>query len=461
MKKYLGIDLGTSALKLLLVSSEGTRLRAKCPYESADPAGWLAALKTAVAMLKKEDALEDLGAIALSSQVGTYITDTGEVIGWESDAGSKELPLVKETINREEFLQAIGMDHPDLISYPLPRLLYIQEHFPHATAVCMPKELLLQALTGNAVSDIFSWRGLCHPEKGTYAEELLSRLGISLTLPPLANPTDKAGFITEEAASLYGLPEGTPVYVGCNDFFAGLLGMGVWETGSIFELSGTSEHLGVITDAPIPGRAVSGPYFNGCATYGGTKSSGVSCDFAIQNFGIDGLDAEIVYHNPPIFLPYLKGERAPVYDPNARGVFFGITEKTTQREMAYAVLEGVVFSLYHIGCGLSLEAGRPMITGGGSAVNPLMAALKAALFDRQVLRVTENDSSAMGAALIAMAGAGEYPSLADAAKALVTYETVAQPDPDLYPIMQKRFAVYANLYGSLKQSFSDFKEITL
>ncbi len=456
--KYLGIDLGTSGIKLLLVSPDGTRLRTKCAYEAADPAGWLAALKNAVALLKKEDPLTDLGGIALSSQVGTYLTDTGEIVGWESAAGSEELPLVKSAISQETFLASLGMDHPDLISYPLPRLLYIQKHFPKASAVCMPKELLIKELTGNTVSDVFSWRGLCHPEKCAYAKDLMDRLGICLTLPPLMKPTDKAGFITEEAASLYGLPAGAPVYVGCNDFFAGLFGLGVWETDSIFELSGTSAHLGVITETPFAGAFVSGPYFNGCATYGGTKSSGVSCDFAIENFGIDGLDADILENDPPIFLPYLKGERAPIYDPDARGVFFGIRPNATRREMAYAVLEGVVFSLYHISCGLPLKPGVPMITGGGSAGNPLMAKLKAALFDRPVLHAAENDASAMGATMIAMVGAGEFPSLS-AARSLVTYEPVAQPDKALNTRLQKRFALYANLYGALKPSFQELKEI--
>lgn len=456
--KYLGIDLGTSGIKLLLVTPDGNRLRAKCAYECADPAGWLAALKTAVESLKKEDNLEDLGGIALSSQVGTYLTGTGEQIGWESAAGSEELPLVKASASREEFLTALGMDHPDLISYPLPRLLYIQKHFPKATAVCMPKELLLKELTGNTVSDIFSWRGLCHPEKVAYAEDLMDRLGVFLSLPPLAKPTDKAGVVTEKAAKTYGLPAGTPVYVGCNDFFAGLLGLGVWETDSIFELSGTSAHLGVITKTPLPGTFVSGPYFNGCATYGGTKSSGVSCDFAIKDLGIDDLDVDILENRPPIFLPYLNGERAPIYDPDARGVFFGISEKTTRREMAYAVLEGVVFSLYHIGCDLPLKADAPMITGGGSAGNPLMAKLKAALFNRPVLHIAENDASAMGAAMIAMVGAEEFPSLS-ATKALVKYESIAQPDKKLHTRLQKRFAVYRNLYGALKQSFQELKEL--
>lgn len=456
--KYLGIDLGTSALKLLLLSQDGSRQRTKCAYETTDPAGWLAALKAAITQLKQQDSLDDLAGISFSSQVGTYILDSGESISWQASCGAEELRQIKTAVSQEEFLEAIGMDHPELISYPLPRLLYIKKHFPKANAVCMPKELLIKALTGNLVSDFFSWRGLCHPGKEAYSQALLDRFGITLSLPTLAKPTDQAGVVTEEAAAVYGLPAGTPVYVGCNDFFAGLLGMGVWETDSIFELSGTSEHLGIITETPLKGAFVSGAYFNGCATYGGTKSSGVSCDFAIENFGIDDLAVGILENDPPIFLPYLNGERAPVYDPDARGVFFGIRPETTRREMAYAVLEGVVFSLYHIGSQMPLKPDVPMITGGGSSGNRLMAELKAALFDRPVLRAAENDASAMGAAMLAMTGAGLFSSLADAT-AMVAYEPVAQPNKALHTRLQKRFAVYANLYSALKPSFQELKEI--
>ena len=452
---YLGIDLGTSAIKLLAVSPDGERLSVRRAYDTPTPEGWLTALKSALAELPSER----IAAIALSSQVGTYLTDTGAVLNWNCSAGSEELAHLKATLSDEAWLEAIGMVHPELVSYPLPRLLYIASHFPEAKAVEMPKELLIRALTGNTVTDIFSWRGLCHPEKKAYADTLLTRFGISLKLPPVALPTDLAGTVTPEAANHYGLPQGIPVYVGCNDFFAGLLGMGIYDIGTAFALYGTSAHVGMITQAPQSGRIVSGPYFHGCATYGGTKASGASCDFAMQNFGIDGLTPETAFENPPIFLPYLAGERAPIYDENAKGVFFGITDKTSQQHMAYAVLEGVVFSLYHIYTSLNAQSPTRLITGGGSAVNPMMAKLKASLFDCEVFRVKENDASALGAALLAMTGSGIYASIEQAAQAAADYELAAIPDERLGNRLQARFSVYQSLYGDLKHTFEKFREL--
>lgn len=458
-RKYLGIDLGTSAVKLLLVTPEGSCKRAKCSYAQADASGWCEALKNAVAMLKEQDALDGLCGIALSSQVGTYITDTGEILGWESAAGTEELRRIKASVPDRQWVDQIGMVHPNLISYPLPRLLYIKRHFPQCRAVRMPKELLVQELTGNTVTDPFSWRGLCDPDKNAYAHKFLDRFGIDISLPPLGLPTDCAGQVSESTAKKYGLPAGTPVYIGCNDFFAGLLGMGVLEEGAVFELSGTSEHVGVITAQREDGAFVSGRYFNGFATYGGTKSSGTSCDFAIRHFGIDGLDAQSVVPDAPIFLPYLNGERAPIYDENARGVFFGINAQTTSDDMAYAVLEGVVFSLYHIYESLPHRTTNQLITGGGSAGNTLMARLKAALFDCRVLRAAENDASALGAAMIAMVGNGEFPSLTDCVNAVVFYETVAEPDKQLRELLLKRYAIFKDIYVKLKETFENYSSV--
>lgn len=452
-RKYLGIDLGTSAVKLLLVTPQGDRKRAKCPYSQANASGWREALKLAVDMLKQQDSLESLCGIALSSQVGTYLTDTGELINWESAAGKDELRQIKASVPDAQWIEQIGMTHPDLVSYPLPRLLYIKRHYPQCRAVRMPKELLLQELTGNTVTDPFSWRGLCDPDKNAYSSQLLKQFEIPLCLPPIGQPTDCAGQVSSAASKKYGLPVGTPVYIGCNDFYAGLLGMGVLEKNTLFELSGTSEHVGVITAQRSDGAFVSGRYFHDFATYGGTKSSGTACAFAIRHFGIDGLDADGSFLDAPIFLPYLNGERAPIYDENAKGVFFGIDGQTASDDMAYAVLEGVVFSLYHIYESLPHCTAKRFITGGGSAGNMLMARLKAALFDCSVLRVTENDASALGAAILAMVGSGEFLSLSDAVSATVSYEPIAEPDRKLRAQLLKRYAVFKDIYKNLKDTF--------
>lgn len=457
---YLGIDLGTSSVKGILRSADGETFRAKMTYAENTPRHWFGAVRSLIARLKEEAASGEIAAIGLSSQVGTYVMDGEEVISWQSDAGRGELEEIKAAIPQSEFVREIGMPHPDLISYPLPRLLYIQRRYGKHREVLMPKDLLIRALTGETVTDVFSMRGIADPVSGRYATALTRRLGIEIPLPPLRFPTDPAGVVSEAAARKYGLAPGTPVYLGCNDFFAGLLGMGIRDVGDAFDLSGTSEHIGYLSREINEQAFVSGPYFWGSCSYGGTKSSGVSCDLAMRQFGIDGMDmAEMLSGKPPIFLPYLCGERAPIYDEMARGVYFGLDGSTDRAQLAYAALEGVVFSLYDIARAMDVPTPRRLICGGGSAVNPVMNLLRATLFDCDVVCVREHDTSALGACMLAMTGAGVWRDLAEAVGACVEYLPPVRPERGYREVLCRRFEIYREVYRNLKPTFARFYHI--
>ena len=461
MSYYLGIDLGTSGVKVMAASPDGTVHKEKAHYRESPPEGWLNAIQCALGKLWQKVSPSRITAVSLSSQVGTYLTDGGKLIDWQSPAGAEELREVKARIPQTAFLSAIGMPHPDLISYPLPRLLYLQRHAPQTRRVIMPKDFLMEALTGESVTDPFSYRGICRPDTLCYATGLMEVLGIELSLPPLKQPTDLGGQVTKAAAQRFGIPEGTPVYLGCNDFFAGLLGMGVLSPGTVFELSGTSEHFGAITPSCVTDSFVSGPYFEGFATYGGTKSSGTSINYAIREFGIGEVTTQMAYEKAPLFLPYLKGERAPIFDEAARGVFFGISPETRQSHLSYAVMEGVVFSLYHIAShlGLSDSPVPAILVGGGAAMDQRMNQMKAALWNAPVIRARETDSSALGACILAMVGHGAFSTLRDAIQGVVRYDPPVEPDPSLGERLMARFEIYQSLYPGLKGSFEAFSKL--
>jgi len=457
---YLGIDLGTSSIKGILRSAEGEQYKAKLGYSEPTPAGWRAAMRELIATLLANAGHASVAAVGFSSQVGTYVVDGKEVISWRTDAGREELKTVKSTVAEADFIREISMPHPDLISYPLPRLLYIQKQYGSACEVLMPKELMIRALTGETVTDIFSMRGVANLKNGSYAAALLERLGIHIKLPRMVRPTDLAGRVTAAAAAEFGIPAGTPVYLGCNDFFAGLLGLGIHRTGDAFDLSGTSEHVGYVSDEINPHGFVSGTYFVGNCTYGGTKASGASCDLAMKSFGIDGLSLDgCLAGKPPIFLPYLSGERAPIFDEQARGVFFGLDTATDERALAYATLEGVSFSLLDIAERMHMPTPTRLVCGGGSARDPLMNALRSLLFGCPVVTVKENDTSALGACMLAMVGNGLYPSIDKAIEALVQYNEVPRPDGKWLPLLKERFAIYREIYQNLKSTFPKFNQI--
>lgn len=454
---YLGIDLGTSSIKAIVRTPGGATRKARQVYSRQSPDHWCDAL---AALLKDLTADLPIAAIGLSAQVGTYLVNDRHVIHWQSDAGKEELTRIKSQISQQRFLSEISMPHPDLISYPLPRLLYIQNHYGPGCQVMMPKDLLIRELTGQTVTDIYSMRGIADPNTGRYATALMEDLDIHASLPPLKKPTDLAGYVTEEAASRFHLPVGTPVYLGCNDFFAGLLGMGICNIGDTFDLTGTSEHIGYISRDIQSQAFVSGNYFMGNCTYGGTKASGSSCDLAIRNFGVEGLSMEdMLAKDPPIFLPYLQGERAPIFDEKAQGVYFGIHPGTDHAALAYATLEGVALSLYHIAHSMQMPRPEKLICGGGAAGSSLLNTLKATLLDCPVVTATESDTSALGACMMAMIGNGCYRSYEEAVQNCVRYSQPILPRPQYRQQLLDRFSVYQQLYPQLKPAFHHFYEI--
>ena len=453
MKNILGIDLGTSSVKMLYNDGEKIH-KVKEKYPSISPDGWLSAIKKCAAQLD----LGGLRAVGLSSQVGTYLTDLGQVISWNDPEGKSELDEILAAAEREEFIREISMPHPKIISYPLPRLAYIKKHFPDAQKVCQPKDFLCQWLTGSYATDRFSWRGLANLESGKFSESLLKKFGLdSLLLPKVYNPTDTIGRVTKTASAEIGIPCGTPVIVGCNDFFAGLLGMGIIGEGNAFDITGTSEHLGLLT-ASIPEQddsLVCGPYFCHNAHYGVTGSSGKSLDFGMKLTDFKSLDIEkCLESKPPVFLPYLCGERAPIWDKDARGVFFGISDGCDKEDLAYAVLEGVCFSIYHIWETMGKPPIGRLTVSGGASKDALMNRMKASLFACPVYVPEETDSSALGAMMLASVGLGDFESIEEAIAKKCKKNLAALPDEALGNLLRERFEIYKSLYPALKDKFT-------
>lgn len=478
---YLGLDLGTSSLKGVLVNNDGVISRVRAGYEEISLKGWKKALAEVCRKITADVPPHKIRAVGLSSQVGTYITEQGNLVHWWEGKGKEELQRIKAEITKETFLEEISMNHPDLISYPLPRYLYIQKEDPTCRKVIMPKEYLIELLTGNCVADPYSYRGLYSFEKQDYSHKLLEQLQIDLELPKLVASYEAAGTVTKEAAEAFGLAEGTTVYAGMNDFFAGLLGMGVIQKQDAFHVSGTSEHLGFISERITDTELVSGPYLKHFVTYGGTKSGGVACEFAANVFEEWERDElfqtneeqvsplqelyDTLQRKPPIFLPYLRGERAPIYDENARGVFFGISETADRPLMQYAVLEGVVFGLYDIAKKVGMPSGGRLICSGGPSINAKMALLKALLFEKEIVRTKSADASAYGAAMIAMIGEGIFKDYQDAAQQMVEYVhqvTYDAREPfagECRELLLKRFAIFRSVYQNLKEDFVEFQKI--
>lgn len=464
-----GIDLGTSSVKILCTDQGHTVDRAQAAYgtDASRPMTeqWVGGICRALGQLKER---EKITAIGLSSQVGTYVINGKDVLSWQEPVGKEELKEIREAFSQETFVQEISMNHPDILSYPLPRIRWLQKQYAGGepiTSVCQPKEWMLHFLAGAHFSDPYSWRGLAHQTTGQYSQRMLEYLGIRETiLPPLQDPCRAAGKVTKEAALLTGLPEGIPVYTGCNDYYASLLGMGIIQPGQMFDVTGTSEHVGVITDTlQTDTQMVSSPYFRGNVFYGVTASSGASLSYGIRMYDLKSLDMD-GYHRildgmekgikPPLFLPYINGERAPIFDERARGVFFGISSGTSREEMAYAVLEGVAFSTLDIYRHLELSrTPEKVVISGGAAGNPVLNQIKADLLGIPAVVAAEPDTSAYGACILASLGEGVYTDMESAAISMCRFGPPIQPRT--IPVLEKRFRIYRELYRKLKPVFRE------
>lgn len=193
-ENVIGIDLGTSSVKLLQKWKDGTLNKTKVFYEETSPEGWWKAVCRGLEQLE----LKQTSAISLSSQVGTYIINDVDVISWSSDIGAKEVRELRKEYSQEVFVREISMAHPEIASYPIPRLYYIKEHYESIQSVCQPKDYLCERLTGKRVTDIYSWRGLANLFEGSYSSFFLRELGIDeKILPTMKKPMEQAG-VTKE-----------------------------------------------------------------------------------------------------------------------------------------------------------------------------------------------------------------------------------------------------------------------
>jgi len=472
MSYYIGIDVGTSSVKASIINPADAHIltyRAVYGELGNTPAGWWEALQRAVAQVTAELG-PDCGGLGMDAQVGTYIlyheqepASSWPVYGWGGPYGSSQREELQRVYGTEYFLRHTGMPLPRVNSFPIARLRFFAEErtgeWNHCTHVLAPKDYLYMQLTGQCISDSFTWNGLENPETGVPDDEVLDLIGISRDKLPKMHPalSAPAGLCADAAATL-GLPTGTPVYLGCNDAHASILGMGVTSLSQAFDLTGTSEHIGLITPKALgDGELVCSPYFEGYTTFGVTASSGQSIDWGMEHFEADEEELLKIYRSlaagessPPLFLPYVCGERSPIWDGDARGAFLGLSNRHTAADMLYSVLEGVVFSVYHIWSTLPENLTcdvKKLRLGGGASQNELLNLLKADLFGIPLEILAEKNAGALGAGMIAAVGGGAWATLVEAAEALVRVHHTVRPQADarFAAALRRRFEVYRDV----------------
>ncbi|MFH1633071.1 MAG: FGGY family carbohydrate kinase [Chloroflexota bacterium] len=516
-KLVVGLDIGTSSVKAGLFDLDGRKVAlARTRYEIYSPhdgwaeqnsAEWWAGAKEALnAVMSGIDPARVAGVGLCGQCPGHVLVDgSGNAIGnaiiWRDRRAKREASWLAENIPGEQAAKWIGTFLGADAATPPARLLWLRDNLPgdweRARLVLQPKDYIGLKLTGEAKTDIHSAYCLVNPKTGKYEEDYFDLLGLPTEImPPALSLTDPLGTVSSRAAEQTGLPVGVPVIVGTIDAWCDNLAGGVTQVGAAVDVAGTSEMISMHSKVDYPG----GPVFLaqlgddlrflcGPTQAGGDTLRWLSDGFLQNNngqvtppeLGAGGLITppelgaggrfqdkfdrlQFLAEGVPagsggvIFLPYLYGERAPIWDPAARAGFLGLTGAHDLRHCVRAVYEGVGFAIRDI---LEIceqinshKAEYLMVCGGGSQ-SRFWNQIKADIIQRCVKPTQVSESACLGAAILASVGVGIFPKLSDAGANMIRFKETIEPNITNAAVYEDAFKKYLKIYPGLLPVFAD------
>ncbi len=476
MKNYIGIDLGTSGVKILLVSEEGKILNEvteaypisypQSGWSEQNPEDWYSAVLRGLERLNARD----VAGIACGGQMhGLVILDKNDgvirpCILWNDGRTGKQTEYLNTAVGKQKTAEYTA--NIAFAGFTAPKLLWLKENekenFDKIAKIMLPKDYVVYRLTGKFTTDYSDASGtlLLDVKNKKWSEEMCGICGISVgQLPNLCESYAPVGTLNKTLAEKFGWGE-VVVAAGAGDNAAAAIGTGTVEGGDCNISLGTSGTLFIASDRfnlPENNALHSFCHANGKYHLMGCILSAASANkWWIED--ILGADynlaekAEPPGKNEVIFLPYLMGERCPHNDVNARGAFIGLSADTTKEEMALAVLEGVAFAFrdcLELAKENGLYIGRSTICGGG-AKSGLWRKILANVLNLDLYTVETEQGPSFGAAMLAMVACGEYKSVEDAAAALVKKKISVKPNTELVKAYDKKYSRYKQLYPLLK-----------
>ena len=471
----IGIDVGTTAIKAVLMSIEGERLadfmrpvtmlRPAPGLAEQDAEEWMDGVLAALAAFADQHDLTGLAGIGIASQVNThvFVGDNGlallPAITWQDTRCAPDAAALDAQVSAAQKTAWFGGPIPIDASHALARMAHVARVQPEIYArtrhLLLPKDYCVMRLTGAVAGDPIASVGLVG--RDGYVRELLDLVPRAADLlPPLHGFSHVAGRVRD------GLPcAGTPVVVGAMDAWAGMFGVGVVSDGDAMYQSGTSEILGIVsaTVNPTPGVILFPPYEGIVMHAAPTQAGGAALSWfanVLEKTAPD-LSAFAGSIGPsdavPLFLPHLQGERAPLWEAASRGVFARLDARAGTAEMVRAVMEGVAFSARLAFDALKASSGiAPEVAniGGGGARSDVWCQIRADALGFPLRRCAVSDAAALGAGILAGLGSGTMDSLAGAVGRLVRYDHTFEPDPATRAYYADKFGRYRQLYETLK-----------
>lgn len=506
MSYVIGCDIGTSGTKAIVVSEAGkilSKVTVEYPmatphpgWAEQDPDLWVKAAYQAIsgAVKKARIAASDVKALGFSGQMhsSVFLDKAGKVLRpallWCDTRTHAECVEITKKVGESHLRQWVS--NPALEGFTLPKILWVKKHEPRVYAkiaqVLMPKDYVRYKLTGVLGTEVSDAAGTLYfdVKNRRWSKELLAKLGIPLIwFPQVVESQAVCGHLTPPAAKALGLKVGTPVVGGGADNTCGAVGNGIIKTGDVMASLGTSgvffAHADQVkVDPQLRVHSFCHSVPKKWYLLGVMLSAGMSLRWYRDSLGLaekelgkkTGKDSYNVLSDEAkkvpagseglLFLPYLMGERTPHKDANARGAFIGASARHGRAHFARAVFEGITFGMrdsLEIFRELKVPIRRVVATGGG-AVNPFWRQLQADIYGEEVVTVNSQEGPAYGAAILAMVGAGAYPSVSAACSKLIRVVSRTSPGKARVGIYNDWYSEFKKLYPALKDSFRSIQE---
>ncbi|MBS7706852.1 xylulokinase [Chelatococcus asaccharovorans] len=479
MSVVLAFDLGGTSFRAALIDAEGVT-RAECAifgptiidrlgWSEIDANDWWQTLVEACRRLADDapDLFATVAGIAICGVTRTQVflgrdgRQLRHAMTWKdtrADATARRLQ------------GSLPQAHPEVARinafHPLARLAWLREQeeatFRSLASVLEPKDYLNFRLTGMQAGDPVSMARLLASAESVAGADLFSAIGASTTLLPRAiEPCDQVGAILDGLPAPLDQIAGVPVFCCSSDTWTAAAGLGALRAGYAYNISGTTEVLGLISETPAEAEGLLTVDWRGLHQLGGPSQNGadtvawllsligrIDGDYSGVGKAMDALLAGRRHPQPLVFLPYLQGERVPYWDPTLRGALIGLNRQHGATDVAWAVLEGIAFLNRIVleraeqAAGLKVKEIR---FGGGAAANAAWRQVKADVCGRPIVVGTSKEPGLLGAAIVAWTGLGRFASLAAAQESLVSVASRHEPDP-------ARAAIYRRLFDLFRQS---------
>ena len=483
---YIGVDLGTSSVKLVLMDETGKihgTVTKEYPlffpqpgWSEQKPEDWYTQAIAGLKELLENVDKSQVAGISFGGQMhGLVILDENDevirpAILWNDGRTQKQVDYLNNEIGKETLSKYTA--NIAFAGFTAPKILWVKENepenFKRIKKIMLPKDYLAYKLSGTFCTDYSDASGmlLLDVQNRKWSKEMCDICGITEDLlPTLYDSSEKVGQLKAELAKELGLSENVVIAAGAGDNAAAAVGTGTVGNNKCNISLGTSGTIFMSSDnfAVDSNNALhSFDHADGHFHLMGCMLSAASCnkwwndeilktkDYAAEQKGIEKLGENHVF-----FLPYLMGERSPWNNPNARATFTGITMDTTREDMTQAVLEGVAFAtrdMYEVAKSIGVAPKRTMICGGG-AKSPLWRKMIANILNVEVDVPVCEEGSGMGGAMLAMVACGAYKSVEEAAAAIVKVDKTEKPDPELVAKYEARYQQFKTIYPALKETF--------